>query len=97
MEAVDAIIERGYIHDFQCEREVLYCPRIGSRYRPDELLITEVYRFEGISDPDDNSVVYAIVSTDGIKGLLIDAYGAYADESKNDFLKNIAVKKRENP
>lgn len=94
MEAVNALVERGYIHDFQCEQEALYCPRTSNSYRPDELVITEVYRFEGISDPNDNSVVYAIESIDGIKGLLIDAYGAYADESKNEFLKNVAVKKR---
>ena len=38
-----------------------------------------MYRFEGDSSPDDNSVLYAIESKGGIKGVLVDAYGTYAE------------------
>ena len=38
----------------------------------------EVYRFEGMSDPDDNAVVYALEAADGTKGVIVDAYGTYA-------------------
>ena len=54
-------------------------------------MITAVYRFEGMSDPDDNVVLYAIESNTGVKGLLVDAYGAYADEHKAAFIKDILV------
>jgi hypothetical protein len=32
-----------------------------------------------MSSTDDNSVLYAISAKDGIKGLLVDAYGVYAE------------------
>lgn len=91
MEAVDALAKRGYTYDFQYADGALYCQGVKDRFCPDELIITEVYRFEGMSDPDDNSVVYAIKSNNGFKGTLIDAYGLYSDEAKALFLKNIPV------
>ncbi|MFM6975558.1 MAG: phosphoribosylpyrophosphate synthetase [Sphingobacteriaceae bacterium] len=91
-EAVNALAKRGYTYDFQYEDCSLYCKSINHRFRSNDLLITEVYRFEGMSDPDDNSAVYAIESKDGFKGILIDAYGVYSDEQKALFLKDIPVK-----
>lgn len=94
MEAVDALLKRGYQYDFKFENGALYCSGIDACFAPDDLLITEVHRFEGITDPTDSSVVYAIESKQGHKGVLIDAYGVYADESKNNFLKDIPVKEQ---
>lgn len=52
----------------------------GSRvFSPDEVTIRDYQRFEGVSDPDDMSIVYAIESTDGTKGTLVDAFGVYAN------------------
>lgn len=92
LEAVNSLVARGYSYEFRLEGDCLFCHPLDKRFRSSDLLITEVYRFEGISDPEDNSVVYAIESTDGIKGILVDAYGAYADEQKEIFLKNIPVR-----
>jgi len=44
-----------------------------------------------MSDPEDNSIIYAIESKDGHKGILIDAYGAYSDEHKSAFIAGIEV------
>jgi hypothetical protein len=55
-------------------------------------MITEYYRFEGMSDPEDSSVIYALESKDGHKGIIIDAYGAYSDEHISAFLSNVRVK-----
>lgn len=38
-----------------------------------------MYPFEGMSNPDDNSIVFAISSHSGVKGVLVDAYGMYAE------------------
>ncbi len=35
-------------------------------------------RFEGMNNPDDSSILFAISASDGSKGVLVDAYGAYA-------------------
>ena len=90
-EAADDLKTRGYNYDFHFEDSCLICGVLGKQFNPEDLKITHVYRFEGMSDPEDNSVLYAIESKQGHKGLLIDAYGAYSDEHKAAFLSNIAV------
>ena len=42
-----------------------------------------------MSNPSDESVVYAIESRDGVRGTLIDASGAYADPDVADFVGSI--------
>ena len=91
LDAVNALRGRGYTYDFDFENACLYCKLISDKFQPDDLKITEYYRFEEMSDPDDNTVVYAIESKQGHKGILIDAYGAYADEHKAAFIKDIVV------
>jgi len=48
-------------------------------------------RFEGVSDPVDTSVVYAIETVDGVRGTLVDGYNVYADPAMGDFLKDVRV------
>jgi hypothetical protein len=91
LDAVNALRDRGYTYDFDFSQACLHCNLISQKFQPEDLRITEYYRFEGISDPDDNTVVYAIESKQGVKGIMIDAYGAYADEHKAAFIKNIPV------
>lgn len=67
-------------------------------YKPEELTIVKTYRFEGMSDPGDNSVLYLIVDNDGDIGYIVDAYGAYSDNAGplfDDFLKKIPVADRD--
>ncbi|MEY3678361.1 MAG: hypothetical protein RI924_502 [Bacteroidota bacterium] len=92
LEAVSDLEGRGYDYNYQYKEGMLHCDRSKSTYCPADLLITEVYRFEGMSDPTDNSVVYAIESKDGSKGVLVDAYGTYSDDAKSRFLEQIPVK-----
>ena len=91
LEAVNGLRSRGYNYDFNFENTCLYCDKVSGKFEASDLKITEYYRFEGMSDPEDNSVIYAIVSNTGHKGIIIDAYGAYSDEHKSAFLANIEV------
>jgi hypothetical protein len=47
-------------------------------------------RFEGASDPADNTILYVIETNDGIKGTLVDAYGSYADPKVTTFMEEVA-------
>ena len=58
-----------------------------------DVIIDKVYRFEGMSNPSDTSICYAIKSNSGEKGILIDAYGAESSDIIGAFIKD--VKKEE--
>jgi hypothetical protein len=67
-------------------------------YKPEDLTIVKTYRFEGMSDPGDNSVLYLVLDKDGDIGYMLDAYGIYTDNEGpefDDFLKKIPVADRD--
>ena len=53
--------------------------------------VDEYHRFEGASNPSDNSIVYAIHSNDGVKGVLVDAYGMYSESLTEDMARKLRV------
>jgi hypothetical protein len=89
IEALSDLRQRGYVADFATDTNCLYCGDLDIRLNPEEFNIDEVYRFEGDSSPDDNTILYAITSTAGIKGTLLDAYGTYAANLSFDMAKKI--------
>ncbi|HET8578497.1 MAG TPA: hypothetical protein VFO18_15485, partial [Methylomirabilota bacterium] len=52
----------------------------------------EYYRFEGVSDPDDMAIVYAIEGKGGIRGILADAFGVYSDPATSAVLENVPIR-----
>jgi hypothetical protein len=78
-QAVDDLIKRGYTTDFlmATEGECLICRENSLELSPDDFVIDEVHRFEGMTDPGDESIVFAISSpTYKVKGLVINSFGA---------------------
>jgi hypothetical protein len=43
--------------------------------------------------PSDEATVYGIASKDGLKGILVTAYGAYTDSMSTAMLRKLALKK----
>ena len=80
------MIETGYTDDFKATDDGLKSLRTDKVYSPNEVKIANYYRFEGVSDPDDMSILYAIETNDGLKGTLVDAYGPYASPEVNQFI-----------
>jgi hypothetical protein len=62
------------------------------QWEPENFVVDEYHRFEGMSNPDDNSIVFAISSSDGVKGTLVDAYGMYSENLTEPMIKKLAVK-----
>jgi hypothetical protein len=91
-QVVNELVNLGYTTEFEFHRNSLYSPKGTYYIKSKDLVITQIYRFEGMNDPSDSAVVYALESSQGKKGLLIDAYGVYADEHKVAFLKNIPIR-----
>ncbi|HLG03322.1 MAG TPA: hypothetical protein VI731_06980 [Bacteroidia bacterium] len=89
-ECVDMLHEANFNEDFIIrEDKKLFAPTANKNFNPEEVQIVNFYRFEGISDPADNSILYAIESADGTKGMLTDAYGPYADDKVTEFIKQV--------
>ena len=89
VDALDDLRKRGYEADFATETVCLYCGDLDIRLYPEDFYVDEIYRFEGNSDPDDNAVLYAISSSTGVKGTLVDGYGAYSGNLSFEMAKKL--------
>ena len=83
---ITKMIGDGFTDDFKAIPEGLKSLRTERIYQPSDVRIVNFFRFEGASNPDDMSILYAIETNDGIKGTLVDAYGTYADADVNNFI-----------
>jgi hypothetical protein len=88
--AINNLRQQGFTVDFNLEGNCLVCP--GSKIALDDFTIVEVYRYEGDTDPSDEAAVYAIASAEGIKGVLVTAYGASADALSEEMLEKLRIR-----
>ncbi len=84
-EAIQELKERGFTANFEFLDKAFRDVDSGRTFKAEDLTIVEYYRFEGVSDPDDMSVVYAIESNDGTQGIIVDAFGVYANPQLGSF------------
>lgn len=89
--AVDGLRGSGFVEHFGVSGGALRSFDSGTRFGAAELVIREYHRFEGVSDPDDMSIVYGIESRSGVRGTLVDAYGVYSDASVSAFLQGVPI------
>ena len=89
--AIEEMAERGYTRELKVNGDRLDEVGGSRSFGAEDVVVREYRRFEGVSDPDDTSVLYAIEAADGTKGILIDGYGAYADPQVAAFLARVAV------
>lgn len=90
-EAVTGLRTAGYSADFNLKPHCLLCASSQLELHPQDFQIDAFYRFEGMSNPDDNSIVYAISGKDGSRGILIDAYGVYAEGLTDEMISKLKI------
>ncbi|PWH81596.1 phosphoribosylpyrophosphate synthetase [Brumimicrobium oceani] len=94
-EAVNDLIKRGYETDFyiQATKDCIVCNKTDLELSSDEFGIDEIHRFEGENDPGDSMIVYAISSKKHkVKGVLLNAYGVYADGTTSKIIEKLEKK-----
>ena len=92
VDAISALKQQGYTEDFNLDNDCLACRQGLFSVNPDEVQIDKFFRFEGASNPDYSSILYAISSEEhGIKGTLVNAYGIYSDATTDAMLKKLSV------
>ncbi|GAA3938345.1 hypothetical protein [Hymenobacter algoricola] len=81
----------GFTQDFNvCDGRLQTISTASPKsYGAEEVTIVDFYRFEGESDPDDMSILYAIECADGVRGTISNAFGTYADAETDEFLKKV--------
>ena len=95
LEKVQSNLEKyGYTEQFRVEKGKLTGINSKKAYKAKDVKAVNFYRFEGISNPDDMSILYAIETADGCKGTLTDAYGRYSDEETGEFMKQVDTPKQ---
>ena len=93
VDAIEDLKRKGYTEDFELAGHCIECPSLSLQLHPEKFKIDEFHRFEGMSDPDDNSIVFAISSNDGIKGTLVDAYGPYSENLSEAMIEKLRMKR----
>ena len=94
-EAVNELTKKGYTYNFNLQRDCIKCVENNMQLQPDEFEIDEVYRFQEMSDVDNESILYAISSTkNNLKGILVNAYGLYADTASSDLVSKLSLSER---
>ncbi|WP_432714303.1 hypothetical protein, partial [Pedobacter sp.] len=90
--------EIGYTEDFNLAENGLIPAGKSLKIHPEDFVVDKHYRFEGMSDPGDEAVVYAISSAKhNIKGTLVNGYGIYSDAATDEVVKVLEEKSRETP
>lgn len=82
--------KEGYVEDFNLLQNCLECRNGKFQVFADEFKIDKYYRFEGQSNPSDQSILYAISSDrHQLKGILVNAYGIYSETVTDEMLEKL--------
>jgi hypothetical protein len=88
---IEELKKRGFVERFDARDGQLWALGSGRAFDAEDFTIREYQRFEGVSDPDDSSIVYAIETRSGTKGLLVDAFGPYANPEVGRLLETVEI------
>ena len=92
VEAHQDLLRKGYDRNYNVLSAEKMADDKGHTYSANQLSIDEFFRFEGESDPGDNSIIYAVKANDGSKGTLVDTYGAQGSMNVAQFVMKVEEK-----
>jgi hypothetical protein len=88
-EAIQRLHRAGYLDEYGADRKGLKSQGRGRVFRPETFRVDEIVRFEGDSDPGDESAVFALTSEDGTKGTYTVAFGPLMDPLDVEVVKKL--------
>ncbi len=94
-EALDDLRKQGFTLDYNLKDDHLKCQQNAIELHPSDFKIVDVYRFEGMTDPDDETVLYAIEANNGQRGTLVDAYGPYSEAVSPEMAEKLTILTKE--
>lgn len=90
VEATEALTKQGYTHNFSVNEKGLLVEGKEKTYISDEVELHEFHRFEGNTNPADMSIVFAVQTSSGKKGIVVDSYGVNGSEITSKFMNRVA-------
>ena len=78
-EMIANLKEQGYKYKFRREATRLYSIELDRWITPDSFTVDAYYHFENSTFADGDRILYAISSTNGLKGFLVDTCFVYED------------------
>jgi hypothetical protein len=78
-EAIQRLRRAGYLDEYGADRKGLKSQGRNRVFSPETFHVDEIVRFEGESDPGDESAIFALTSEDGTKGTYTVAFGPLMD------------------
>ena len=92
IDAINGLRKEGYTDDFNLQQHCLECHNRQYKIFHDEFVVDKYFRFDVSSDAADQSIIYAISSAKyGVEGILINAYGIYAEPVTNEMLHKLRI------
>lgn len=89
-EALHRLTAAGHTTEYRAELRGLRGRRDGEVHPPEDFRVDEVVRFEGESDPDEESAVFALtLRVDGSKGTYTVAYGPMMDSLDAEMVRRL--------
>jgi hypothetical protein len=88
-ETLAGLKKRGYQLKFRREATCIYSVELNHWITPDSFIVDEYYHFEDSSNIDRDRTLYAISSTQGLKGFLADTCFAYEDNISPEMLQKL--------
>jgi hypothetical protein len=89
-EILNQLRKKGYTEDFRTEGDHILAIYSKKKYQPEDLRITDTFRFEGNTNPSDESELLVIEAKDGMKGTMTMAFGAKHSQDA-DLVKRIRM------
>lgn len=86
-------LEEGYEEDFNLIDHQLKTEKEKEEFLTQEFIVDEVYRFEGASNPGDEAIIYAISTSTGRKGVLVDGYDISGGQVSEELMKKLDLRK----
>jgi len=91
---IDEYTAKGYLASYRMENGKLKDLTTDKCFSPKEVNIAGSHRYEGMSNPSDMSILYALHTNDGGKGTLLLPYGPHADADLDEFMKQVSLNMR---
>jgi hypothetical protein len=88
---LNALIAKGFTEDYKVNDKGLKALKTEKIYQPEDVKVLNFYRFEGSTDPADESILFALETSDGERGTLVDAYGPYSDSKVTAFMHRVEM------